>query len=412
MKKPRSLLLFLATISMVAAEASWAEKRPNILFIMSDDHAAHAISAYGGRLAEVAPTPHLDRLAKEGMRFTQAFVTNSICTPSRAVIWTGKYSHRNGVYKFTGLDQSQPTLPKYLQAHGYETGIVGKYHLHTNPVGFDYWSILPGQGKYHDTAFVEMGDEDPSGIVRKGKKTAYQGWHSTDIITQKAIEWLNDGRDAKKPFFFALHYKAPHDLWEHAERYDDYLADVEIPEPDNLHDSGSGRSPAIEQSTQEIGGRSHHTQFTPEIRALAPGPEKRRIVYQEYLKRYLRCVKGIDDNMGKVLAWLDASGLSENTIVIYTADQGFFLGEHGLYDKRFIYEESLRVPLLVRWPGHIQEGSVCEELVLNLDYPETILDLAGHQVPEDMQGRSLLPLLRGDSPSDWRTAFYYRYYFS
>ncbi|MEM9366705.1 MAG: sulfatase [Planctomycetota bacterium] len=386
--------------------------RPNILFIMADDHASHAISAYGGRLAQVAPTPNLDRLAAGGMRFTNAFVTNSICTPSRAVLWTGKYSHRNGVYKFTGLDQSQPTLPKYMQSHGYQTGFVGKYHLHTNPIGFDHWSILPGQGKYHDTAFIEMGDEHSSGIVKKGKKTTYQGWHSSDIITEKALEWFRQERNPEKPFFYMLHYKAPHDLWEHAHRYEDYLANVVIPEPDNILDSGSGRSLALEQSTQEIGGRSYHTQFNAAIKAMEPGPEKRRIVYQEYMKRYLRCVKGIDDNLGRVFAYLNDSGLDRNTIVFYTADQGFFLGEHGLYDKRFMYEESLRVPLLVRWPGKIAPATICDELVLNLDYPETILDLAGCDVPDDMQGRSFAPLLSGETVDDWRTAFYYRYYFS
>lgn len=387
-------------------------ERPNILFIMSDDHASHAISAYGGRLAEVAPTPNLDRLATEGMRFANAFVTNSICTPSRAVIWTGKYSHINGVYKFTGLDQSQPTLPKYMQAHGYQTGFVGKYHLHTNPVGFDHWSILPGQGKYHDTAFVEMGDENPSGVVRQGKATPNPGWHSTDIITEKALDWFQNNRDPDKPFFYMLHYKAPHDLWQHAHRYDDYLADVDIPEPATLFDHGSGRSPALDQSTQEIGGRSHHTQFTPEIKAMPYSDEKRRLVYQEYMKRYLRCVKGIDDNVGKVLDYLDTSGLAANTVVVYTADQGFFLGEHGLYDKRIIYEESLRIPLMVRWPGTVEPGTVNFDIALNLDYPETLLDIAGHPVPEDMQGRSLVPLLKSERAEDWRNAFYYRYYYS
>lgn len=389
-----------------------AETRPNILWIMSDDHAAHAISAYGGRLAEVAPTPHLDRLAAEGMRFTNAFVTNSICTPSRAVLWTGKYSHVNGVYKFTGLDQSQPTLPQYMQAHGYQTGFVGKYHLHTNPAGFDHWSILPGQGKYHDTEFVEMGDEDPSGVVRHGKKTAYPGWHSTDIITRKALRWLERERDPDRPFFYMLHYKAPHDLWKYADRYEDYLADTFIPEPDNLHDHGSGRSRALDQSRQDIAGPQHHTQFTEAIKAMPPGPEKRAFVYQEYMKRYLRCVKGIDDNLGRVLAYLDASGLADNTIVFYTADQGFFLGEHGLYDKRFIHEESLRIPLLVRWPGIIEAGGIGREIVLNLDFPATLLDLAGHPVPGDMQGRSFKPLLLGRQALDWRKDFYYRYYYS
>ncbi len=406
------LRLVVLTAVLIFLSGFGQAKPLNVLFIMSDDHAAHAISAYGGRFAETAPTPNLDRLSAEGMRFTNAFVTNSICTPSRAVIWTGKYSHLNGVYKFTGLDQSQPTLPKLMQAHGYQTGFVGKYHLHTNPVGFDHWAILPGQGKYHDTEFVEMGDEDPSGIVMKGKRTAYAGWHSTNIITKKALDWFRNTRDAERPFFYMLHYKAPHDLWEHAHLYDDYLADVEIPEPANLMDSGTGRSPAVDQSTQEIAGRSPHTFFNEEIKAMPEGPERRRFVYQEYMKRYLRCVKGIDDNLGKVFDYLDESGLAANTVVIYTADQGFFLGEHGLYDKRFIYEESLRVPLLVRWPGVVAPGSVSEELVLNLDYPETILDLVGSSVPEDMQGESLVPLLKGEQVSNWRDAFYYRYYFS
>ena len=386
--------------------------RPNILYIMSDDHAAHAISAYGGRLAEVAPTPNLDRLASQGMRFTNAFVTNSICTPSRAVLWTGKYSHINGVYKFTGLDQSQPTLPKYMQAHGYQTGFVGKYHLHTNPVGFDHWSILPGQGKYHNTEFIEMGDEHESGIVRQGKTTPYEGWHSTDIITWKALDWFENHRDSEKPFFYMLHYKAPHDLWEHAHRYDDYLADVEIPEPDNLLDHSSGRSSALDQSLQNIASSQRHMNFYPAIRAMQPGFEKRRFVYQEYMKRYLRCVKGIDDNLGKVFQHLDDSGLAENTIVIYTADQGFFLGEHGLYDKRFMHEESLRIPLIVRWPEKITAGQVREEMILNLDFAETILDLAGHAIPSDMQGRSFKPILLGERVEDWRDAFYYRYYYS
>jgi len=399
-----------STIAILLGFGSLRAEKPNILWVMSDDHAAHAISAYGGRLAEVAPTPNLDRLANEGMRFTNAFITNSICAPSRATIWTGKYSHLNGVYKLTGLDQSQPTLPKYMQAHGYQTGIVGKYHLRTNPLGFDHWSILPGQGKYHDTEFVEMGDEDASGVVAKGKRTAYSGWHSTDIITRKALDWFKDERDPDKPFFYMLHYKAPHDLWEHAHRYNEYLADVKIPEPANLHDHGSGRSTALDQSTQDIGGSSHHTQFTEVIKALPKSREKRSLVYQEYMKRFLRCVKGIDDNLGKVLAYLDESGLADNTIVIYTADQGFFLGEHGLYDKRFMYEESLRVPLLARWPEKIEAGSVCDELVLNLDYPETILDIAGRPPPDDMQGRSFLPLLLGERAVEWRKSFYYRYY--
>jgi arylsulfatase A-like enzyme len=257
-----------------------------------------------------------------------------------------------------------------------------------------------------------MGDEDPSGIVMKGKKTAYPGSHSTDIITKKALDWFKETRDENRPFFYMLHYKAPHDLWQHAHRYDDYLEDVKIPEPDNLLDHSSGRSPALDQSLQNIASSQRHMNFTPEIMAMEPGYEKRKFVYQEYMKRYLRCVKGIDDNLGKVFAYLDESGLADNTIVIYTADQGFFLGEHGLYDKRFIYEEALRIPLIVRWPHNITAGQVREELILNLDFPETILDIAGQSVPNDMQGRSFLPILRGERIEDWRNSFYYRYYYS
>lgn len=403
----------LLCISMLVAALCplrGADGRPNILFIMSDDHAAHALSAYGGRLASVAPTPNLDRLAREGARFANAFVCNSICAPSRATIMTGKHSHRNGVYKFTRLDQSQPTLPKYLRAHGYQTGFVGKWHLQSNPVGFEHWSVLPGQGRYLNTAFVEMVSAHVSGLVGKGRRTTYKGWHSTDIITKKALDWFQQERDGKRPFFYMLHYKAPHDLWKCAPRYEQYLADVEIPEPDTLFDHGSGRSPALDRSEQAIGGPARHTHFTPEIAAMKDEKARRRVAYQEYMKRYLRCVKGVDDNLGKVLAYLDESGLAENTVVIYTADQGFFLGEHGLFDKRFMYEESLRIPLLVRWPGKVKAGMVIDELVLNLDLPETMLDLAGHPVPKDMQGRSFVPLLNGQGAGDWRDAFYYRYY--
>ena len=326
--------------------------RPNFLFLMSDDHCAQAISSYGGRLAAVCPTPNIDRLANEGLLFRNCFVTNSICTPSRAAIFTGKYAHKNGVYKFTALNQTQPTLPKSMQAAGYWTGIIGKYHLHSNPVGFDYWSILPGQGKYHDPEFVQMGDESDSGWVRQGKRTKHSG-HCTDVIASKAIEALRTRRDSQEPFMLCCHFKAPHDTWEFAERYREFLEDVEIPEPANLFDNYVGRSDMLRKQLQYIGSKwGNHTNFKKETMHLE-GVAKRKQQYQLYIKKYLRCVKGVDDNVGKILAYLDESGLAKNTVVIYTADQGFFLGEHGLYDKRIMYEEALRMPLLVRWPSRI-----------------------------------------------------------
>lgn len=320
---------------------------PNILFLMSDDHCAQAVSAYRSHLAEVCPTPNIDRLADEGMRFNNCLVTNSICTPSRAAIFTGKYAHKNGVYKFTALNQTQPTLPKLMQRAGYQTAIVGKYHLHSNPVGFDYFSILPGQGDYHDPEFVEMGDESASGWVRDGKRTKYVG-HCTDVIATKAIDTLKELGDSDQPFLLFCHFKAPHDSWDYAKRYEEYLEEVQVPEPLTLFDHYEGRSNMLRTQLQYIGSEwGNHTNFKNETAHLS-GEAKKRMQYQFYIKKYLRCVKGVDDNVGRILDCLDESGLAKNTVVIYTADQGFFLGEHGLYDKRIIYEEALRMPLLVR----------------------------------------------------------------
>ena len=386
-------------------------KRPNILFIMSDDHTSQAISAYGGPLAEVADTKNIDRIAREGMLFENCFVTNSICTPSRAAIFTGKYAHANGVYKFTALDQSQPTLPKLMQKAGYQTALIGKYHLHSNPVGLDYWSVLPGQGRYHNPQFVEMGDESPTGWVQQGKKTAYKG-HSSDVIADKAIAYLKSGRRKDEPFMFFCHFKAPHDTWEYAQRYSDYLADTQIPEPPNLFDDYQGRSDALKTQLQYIGSSwGNHTNFKKQTGHLK-GNARRKMQYQLYMKKYLRCVKGVDDNVGRILDYLDASGLADNTIVMYTGDQGFFLGEHGLYDKRFMYEEALRMPFLVRWPSRIKPHSKSKEMILNVDFAPTILKAAGAQPHPTMQGRSFVPLLEGKTPADWRQSMYYRYYYS
>ena len=229
------LKIFIMIIALTFGSCETEDKKPNIIFIMSDDHTSQAISAYGGRLADICPTPNIDRIAEEGMMLTNCFVTNSICTPSRAAIFTGNYSHINGVYKFTALDQSQPTIPKIMKQEGYQTAFVGKYHLHSNPVGFDYWSILPGQGDYHDPEFIEMGDENPSGWVKQGKRTGYKG-HSSDVIADKALDYLKNKRTGNKPFMLFCHFKAPHDTWEFAERYSTFLEDVEIPEPETLFD--------------------------------------------------------------------------------------------------------------------------------------------------------------------------------
>ena len=387
------------------------QERPNILFIMSDDHTSQAISAYGGMLADVCPTPNIDRISKEGMLFENCFVTNSICTPSRSVIFTGKYSHINGVYKFTALDQSQPTLPKLMRTAGYNTAFVGKYHLHSNPVGLDYWSVLPGQGQYHDPEFIEMGDESPSGWVRNGKRTEYDG-HSSDVIADKALDYLKNKWDKDKPFMFFCHFKAPHDTWEFAERYRSFLEDVEIPEPDNLFDDYEGRSDMLKKQLQYICSEwGDHTNFEEETAHLK-GKAKKKMQYQLYMKKYLRCVKGVDDNVGRILDYLDESGLAENTVVMYTGDQGFFLGEHGLYDKRIMYEEALRMPFLTRWPGRVKAGTRSEGMILNVDFAPTILAAAGAKAEPDMQGRSFVPLLEGKVPSGWRKSMYYRYYYS
>jgi arylsulfatase A-like enzyme len=378
---------------------------------MSDDHTSQAISAYGGILDEVCPTTQIDRLANEGMLFTNCFVTNSICTPSRAAIWTGKYAHKNGVYKFTALDQRQTILPKLMQKAGYQTAFIGKYHLHSNPVGLDYFSILPGQGRYHDPQFIKKGDEHPSGWVQQGKRTVIEG-HSSDAIADQALDYLKNKRSKDKPFILFCHFKAPHDIWKYAERYENFLQDVEIPEPDNLFDDYEGRSDALKNTLQYIGSEwGNHTNFEEETNHLK-GKARKKMQYQLYMKKYLRCVKGVDDNVGRILDFLDNSGLANNTIVMYTGDQGFFLGEHGLYDKRFMYEEALRMPFLVRWPGHIKNASKSDDMILNIDFAPTILEAAGEKVPQEMQGKSFLPITKGKKVENWRKSMYYRYYYS
>jgi len=383
--------LLLMSAGLLAAEG---EKRPNILFIMADDHAAHAISAYGSTINQ---TPQLDRLAGQGMRFDRMFAVNSICTPSRATILTGKYSHINGVPVFNRFDGSQPTVAKYLQAAGYYTGIIGKWHLESDPTGFDKWTILPGQGDYFNPTFLEAGG-----------KRVIQGY-VTDITTDLSINFLKN-RPQDKPFFLMCHHKAPHRNWQPDAKHKAMFAGKVIPEPATLRDDGVGRSDAIRECKQKVLENLSPNDTKGAPPAGLSGDELLKWKYQRYMQDYLACVQSVDDNVGRLLDYLDEAGLTANTLVIYTSDQGFFLGDHGLYDKRFMYEESIRMPFLVRWPAVIKPGSVQSAMGINPDFAPTFMEAAGLPVPADMQGRSLMPLFKGKVPDDWRGSWYYRYY--
>lgn len=424
-----------ATAAGFAASCAGQKKQPNILFIFSDDHAYQAISAYGGRLKDIAPTPNIDRLANEGIRFDRCYVTNSICAPSRATILTGKHSHLNGVIdNRVEFDGSQLTFPKLLREQGYQTAIVGKWHLKTEPTGFDYWQVLPGQGHYYNPDF-----RTPEGIIRE---TGYV----TDIITDKALNWLKDGRDKKKPFMLMLQHKAPHREWSPAIRHINIFDDVEFPEPDNLFDDYSGRGTAAHKQDMTLDKTMRldedlkmppekgdsmlftriHNRMNDEQREAWEKAYKKKIEhfrktrpegkdlirwkYKRYMEDYLGCIRAVDENVGRVLDYLKESGLEKNTVVVYSSDQGFYLGEHGWFDKRWMYEESYKTPLLVRWPGVVKPGSVNEDLVSNLDFAQTFLDIGGGPDPEEMQGESLVPLLKGKTPPDWRESLYYHYY--
>jgi arylsulfatase A-like enzyme len=371
-----------------------AAERPNILYIMADDHAAHAISSYGSRINK---TPQIDRIAREGMRFTRCLVTNSICTPSRAAILTGKYAHINGVPVFNRFDGSQPTLAKYLQAAGYHTGMIGKWHLGSDPTGFDVWNILPGQGVYHDPVF----------ITRDGRKkhTGYV----TDLITDFTLEFLKD-RPKDKPFFLMCHHKAPHRPWQPDDKHAKKWENVEVPEPETFNDDYATRSDAAREATMRIDRDLNKTDLKRDPPRGLSEAELKKWKYQRYMRDYLACVESVDNNVGRLLDYLDKNGLVDNTIVIYTSDQGFFLGDHDWFDKRFMYEESLTMPFLVRWPGKVKPASVSDGMILNVDFAPALMDCAGLKVPDDMQGKSFLPLLRGERPKDWRTSMYYRYY--
>lgn len=410
-----SALFFSMSLSGIT-EATKKADRPNILYIMADDHAANAMSCYGSRLANVAPTPNIDRLAGEGMRLENCFCTNSICTPSRATIMTGKYSHKNGVYTLRdALDPAQPNVAKYLRQSGYQTAIIGKWHLHAEPSGFDYYNVLDGQGRYFDPRFIEIGTWKEEHHKKRGYIGQVHKGYSTDIITDMAMEWMEKS-DRQRPFFLMCHFKAPHEPWEYAKRYSNYLADVEIPEPDSLWEDKSHRSEGsreygytIDTLTRRMLRKNYHSEGPIDIKGLDK-KQQRKKTYQVFLKRYLRTIKGVDDNIGRLLKFLGRNKLAQNTVVIYTSDQGYFLGEHNYIDKRWIFEESLRMPFLVRYPAEIAPGSTTDDIVINTDFAPTFLDYAGQPTPADMQGRSMRPILGGVTPSNWRSSMYYRYW--
>ena len=373
--------------------------RPNIIFIMTDDHAAHAMSCYGSRINQ---TPQMDRIADGGMRFDNCFCTNSICAPSRATILTGTYNHVNGVTTLGAkLDGRQLTFPKLLQANGYQTAMIGKWHLGhggvNDPTGFDYWNVLPGQGLYHNPEMIEMGE------------TKVIPGYVTDIITDLSLDWLR-ARDEDRPFFLMYHHKAPHRRWEPDDKHAHMYDDVDIPEPETFDDDYSNRAEAAAAATMRVDrDLTEHDLKQPVPEGLSPAAEK-SWKYQRYIKDYLACVASVDDNIGRVLDYLDEEGLADDTIVVYTSDQGFFLGDHGWYDKRFMYEESLRMPFLIRYPRQIAAGSVNEDMILNVDFAPTFLDYAGIEIPAEMQGRSFRALLNGETPDGWQTSMYYRYW--
>lgn len=441
-----SLRTFLSAICilLVCHKQSIADQKPNIVFIFSDDHAPHAIGAYNGWLKSVNPTPRIDELAKQGMLFEKSFCTNSICGPSRAVIMTGKHSHKNGfMNNGNTFNWNQQTFPKILRKAGYTTALYGKSHLKGNPKGFDDWKVLPGQGDYYNPDLIT-----PKGRVR------IDG-HCTDVVTDLAVEWLKAGRDKTKPFMLMVQHKAPHRNWMPALRHLPLYDDVKIPEPATLFDKWEDNAPPARHQELEIdrhmdinydlfldltadyeGTPSQKRQdrsawrnmkkmtkdqlsswrafYGPRDKdfheAKLSGKELVRWKFQRYAKNYLRCVRGVDDSVGKIQDTLKDLQLDDNTVVIYSSDQGFYIGDHGWYDKRWMYEESLMMPLIVKWPGVTKPDSRSDQMVQNLDYAQTFLEMAGAEIPANMQGRSLVPILKNGKADNWRKSIYYHYY--
>ncbi len=436
----RWLLMFaLAAWSATAVSA----KQPNILFVFSDDHALQAIGAYGSKINQ---TPNLDRIAQQGATFVNSFCANSICGPSRACILTGKHSHQNGFLRNGNhFDGTQTTFPKLLQEVGYQTAIIGKWHLSSDPTGFDHWEVLPGQGAYYNPDLIQM----------DGSRKRIEGY-CTDIITEHSLNWLKQ-RDPNRPFMLMCQHKAPHRNWSPPPRYYGLYDGVDIPEPETLFDDYAGRSALLKENEMSIRDHfywAHDMKFHGEnlfpnhflsgipnaeyarmtdaqkqawddyyqpqndefIRRMKAGElddkEVTKWKYQRYIKTYLGCIQAVDDSVGQLLDYLDQAGLADDTIVIYSSDQGFYLGEHGWYDKRWMFEESLKMPFLIRWPGVVNPGIRSTALIQNIDYGPTFLDLAGAEVPAEMQGRSMVPMLRdqGKPSASWRDAIYYAYY--
>lgn len=374
---------------------------PNILFVMTDDHANAALSCYGGRWNR---TPNLDRLAREGVLFRNAFVLNSLCCPSRATLLTGKYSHLHGVYENLfgdkePFDGSQLTFPKLLREAGYRTAVVGKWHLKSDPTGFDYWNLLPFQGRYRDPRFLEMGEE-----------RTYPG-HTTDVVTDLAVETLEERLPEDRPFCLLVHHKAPHRRWVPAPRHRELYEDLDPPVPPTFNDDYRNRSSAAAHADMRVEDMPDWEDAQP---AGLSTVERKHWNWQRFIKEYLRTIAGVDESVGRLLDHLERSGRARDTVVVYTTDNGFFLGQHGWFDKRFMYEESIRIPLLVRWPTGAPAGLEVEETALNLDFAETFTELAGLSVPDQMQGRSLVPLIRGEDRGEeagpWRDTMYYHYY--
>lgn len=436
------LLLLVCSIPVqnpASAQDAAEHQQPNILFIFADDHAFQAIGAYDSYLKDVVRTPNLDKLAEQGMLFDRCVVTNSICGPTRAVILSGKYSHLNGfLHNGNRFDGTQQTFPKLLQGAGYQTAVVGKWHLgeHMAPQGFDYSEVLIGQGPYYNPPMLR--DATGSGKNDQRTKEQHTGYVS-DIITDQALNWLENGRDKDKPFMLMYQHKAPHREWSPKPEIYATWHDVVIPEPPTLFEDYD-KQVGPRQDQEMTLARHFRRGYDDKTNNFAPGnltpqqkeaylamfaeenaefeqmrpnmteEERVRWVHQRYMKTYLACIESVDQNVGRVLQYLEDNGLADNTIVIYSSDQGFYLGEHGWYDKRWVYEESLRTPLIVRWPGVVEPGTTNGDIVSTLDFAQTFLDVAGVEVPEDMQGSSLVPILKGQTPDDWRESFYYHYY--
>jgi arylsulfatase A-like enzyme len=406
----------LAMTSPVALHAR--DQGPNILFIMSDDHASEAIGAYGSWLKKYCPTPTIDRLAAEGMRFTNVCCNNSICSPSRASILTGQYSHKNGVPNLNGaINGDSPQVAAELQKTGYQTAVFGKWHLSSRPKGFDTFKVTRGQGAWFDPVFFSKdnqwyGKKKKREVVPGEKHTGY----SSDVYTTEALKWLK-ARDAGKPFCMMLHFKAPHHSYEYPERWKDYLKDTLIPEPPSLHEKVAKSSPLLKgvhtwHMLEKNGyfGRHDQDKEPPMWPHDGSARGKTSAAYQHMIHKYLRSVGAVDDNIKRVVDYLEEQGIKDDTLIIYTSDQGYWLGQHGLYDKRLILEESLKMPFIVRYPKEIKAGSVNEALCSNVDFAPTLLDIAGIAIPKAMQGVSLRPLLQGKKPANWRKGIWYAYW--